>query len=147
MDIIWNEEELHLASTIQEMQEVLAECKRIFSTLEMKYRDEPRLLENMMSLYATRIRGIELSYAKPYFARIDFQREGDGSAQPYYIGKIGLSDRENNPLITDWRTPIASPSPLNHNLPLELQYAGDYSTRRGIGCRAEIFPIIRLKDV
>ncbi len=49
----------------------------------------------------------ELAYLEkePYFARIDLQ---DGlSSHSYYIGKFGITDNEV-PLVTDWRTKIAS---------------------------------------
>jgi DNA helicase-2/ATP-dependent DNA helicase PcrA len=49
----------------------------------------------------------ELSYLEkePYFARIDLKDAS--STQPYYIGKFGVMANEV-PLVTDWRTKIAS---------------------------------------
>ncbi|WP_243296580.1 RNA polymerase recycling motor HelD [Bacillus litorisediminis] len=47
--------------------------------------------------------------AKPYFARIDFLREGQKDKEIYYIGKTSLYKRENQePIIVDWRSPIAN---------------------------------------
>ncbi|MET3696441.1 DNA helicase-2/ATP-dependent DNA helicase PcrA [Bacillus oleivorans] len=47
--------------------------------------------------------------AKPYFARIDFLREGQKEKEIYYIGKTSLYKRENQePIIVDWRSPIAN---------------------------------------
>ncbi|SJZ84000.1 HelD family protein [Selenihalanaerobacter shriftii] len=46
---------------------------------------------------------------KPYFARIDFRRDGNQDSQKYYIGKISLYEVEKQfPLIIDWRSPLAS---------------------------------------
>lgn len=49
----------------------------------------------------------ELAYLEkePYFARIDLK--DDKSSHPYYIGKFGITDNEI-PIVTDWRTKIAS---------------------------------------
>jgi DNA helicase-2/ATP-dependent DNA helicase PcrA len=46
---------------------------------------------------------------KPYFARIDFRRDGNQDSQKFYIGKTSLYEVENEfPLIIDWRSPMAS---------------------------------------
>ncbi len=46
---------------------------------------------------------------KPYFARIDFQREGSSQLEKHYIGKTSLYQRENQEqIIVDWRSPIAN---------------------------------------
>ncbi len=46
---------------------------------------------------------------KPYFARIDFKEEGTKEFKRYYIGKLSLLTQEDRePLIIDWRSPIAS---------------------------------------
>lgn len=43
----------------------------------------------------------------PYFARIDFQTKDTNDASKYYIGRFAF-DYENELLIFDWRSPIAS---------------------------------------
>lgn len=43
----------------------------------------------------------------PYFARVDFQPDGDQVAAKHYIGRFSFS-HENELLICDWRSPIAS---------------------------------------
>lgn len=46
---------------------------------------------------------------KPYFARIDFQRDGAAETEQLYIGKTSLFHRETHePIIVDWRSPIAN---------------------------------------
>jgi DNA helicase-2/ATP-dependent DNA helicase PcrA len=45
----------------------------------------------------------------PYFARIDFHKEGDRDASIFYIGRFSFSDTSQMKiLIFDWRTPISS---------------------------------------
>lgn len=43
----------------------------------------------------------------PYFARIDFQTNGDAEVIKHYIGRFAFT-HENELLILDWRSPIAS---------------------------------------
>lgn len=45
---------------------------------------------------------------KPYFARIDFARDGEKDVEKLYIGKVGVMDEENNSITIDWRAPISS---------------------------------------
>ncbi|MFZ5944002.1 MAG: RNA polymerase recycling motor HelD [Bacillota bacterium] len=54
--------------------------------------------------YERLIKGIN----KPYFARIDFKAT-DFKKQRYYIGKFSLmDDKSKEPIVIDWRSPIAS---------------------------------------
>lgn len=45
---------------------------------------------------------------KPYFARIDFQEEGQDKVESAYIGLASFSDSPDNFLVYDWRAPISS---------------------------------------
>lgn len=46
----------------------------------------------------------------PYFGRLDFSEGEEGTRQPLYIGKIGVgkSEVDDQPLVIDWRAPVAS---------------------------------------
>ncbi|OPA77728.1 DNA helicase UvrD [Paenibacillus selenitireducens] len=49
----------------------------------------------------------------PYFGRLDFQTNQKSEATPLYIGKVGVNHgdldvEQENPLVIDWRAPIAS---------------------------------------
>ena len=56
----------------------------------------------------TQKEGLEAVMKKPYFARIHFQREGENE-EFLYIGKTSLFHRETNePIIVDWRSPVAN---------------------------------------
>lgn len=51
---------------------------------------------------------LEKVLEKPYFARIDFEREHE-KRELLYIGKTSLFNREtHDPIIIDWRSPIAN---------------------------------------
>ncbi len=45
----------------------------------------------------------------PYFARVDFQEDGFGVPELFYIGKFGLTDMESfEQVICDWRSDVAA---------------------------------------
>lgn len=56
-----------------------------------------------------KLKNVELSLKKPYFARVDFKERLSDKTDNIYIGKISLlKDEDNEVLITDWRAPIAN---------------------------------------
>ncbi len=87
----------------------------------------------------SKVRGLEKSIEKPYFARVDFKEEGKENIQKLYVGKTSLVDDESNELlIVDWRAPIATlyyegrlgtaqyeceDGGINGNISLKRQYA------------------------
>lgn len=50
----------------------------------------------------------ERARKKPYFGRIDFVDSEKGEDETYYIGKTLIADNPSEPIVIDWRTPIAS---------------------------------------
>lgn len=66
---------------------------------------DARFLDNLAKNYDGLIRARK----KPYFSRIDFQFKESSQTIKYYIGKAALTRTEDNePIIIDWRSPIAS---------------------------------------
>ncbi|AYF92306.1 RNA polymerase recycling motor HelD [Apilactobacillus bombintestini] len=45
---------------------------------------------------------------RPYFARLDFEEEGEDKPETIYIGLGSFTDRPDHYLIYDWRAPISS---------------------------------------
>lgn len=45
---------------------------------------------------------------KPYFGRIDFRDPKIPYAESYYVGRVGISRDGSEPVVIDWRAPIAS---------------------------------------
>ena len=43
------------------------------------------------------------------FGRIDFEPNQDGERDSYHIGRLAVSGRDQEPLVVDWRAPIAEP--------------------------------------
>lgn len=56
-----------------------------------------------------RIQALERMASSPYFARLDVRFEGEDEDESFYIGRATLWDERNNDiLVYDWRSPIAS---------------------------------------
>ncbi len=56
---------------------------------------------------AKRLNKLELGQRSLCFGRIDQDEEAGGSS--FHIGRIAVSDNDNEPLMVDWRAPIAEP--------------------------------------
>lgn len=64
---------------------------------------------NLLQRTQEEIRNLKKIYNKPYFARINFLRDGKEVEEILYFGKASLFDRETqDPIIVDWRSPIAN---------------------------------------
>ena len=74
-------------------------------------RQQQQLLrerETNMQQASRRLEILEKLVKKPYFARIDFEEEGEGKEEKIYIGLGSFTDGPDNFLIYDWRAPISS---------------------------------------
>ncbi len=88
--------------------------------LDMKSQVERNLKKNLMAL------------KKPYFGRIDYKEDEDGSSYSLYLGKNGIRRNITESVIVDWRAPIASvyydsdigrssyPTPMGDRIEIEL---------------------------
>ncbi|NNE97375.1 MAG: AAA family ATPase [Acidimicrobiales bacterium] len=56
---------------------------------------------------ANRLNGLELGQRSLCFGRID--QDEDSGAGSFHIGRIAIADADNEPLIVDWRAPVAEP--------------------------------------
>ncbi|USB34304.1 UvrD-helicase domain-containing protein [Paenibacillus sp. YPG26] len=52
-------------------------------------------------------RQLSQSGQEPYFGRLDFEEKG-GTRTPLYIGKVGVGGETAQPIVIDWRAPVAS---------------------------------------
>ncbi len=101
------EEELnHLSYTLNKYDEVIDDSKLKLNNLRNLYKnDYDAMLEEKFKLEGE-IKSIEKAKNSPYFARIDF--ESKTNKDVCYIGKLGVSDYDNNIITVDWRAPISS---------------------------------------
>src|SRR5271169_2297306 len=57
-----------------------------------------------------RLEQLELGRASLMFGRIDREATdgyGDGALERFYIGRLAVSDERQEPLVVDWRAPVA----------------------------------------
>lgn len=54
-----------------------------------------------------RLRKVNLLLAQAYFASVTLQFDGEEETETYYIGRASISENAIDPLVIDWRSPIA----------------------------------------
>ncbi len=104
----FEKEKEYLKNVITRFKKLIDEYGIKLDKLPSRYSDNPYLLEQFLIMYSNKIKLLEKTKGKPYFARIDFKIDGDDKATECYIGKVGVEDENNKQLTVDWRAPIAS---------------------------------------
>ncbi|EQB85939.1 hypothetical protein M918_16930 [Clostridium sp. BL8] len=65
--------------------------------------------KNINESLSQKLKNLDKSLSKPYFARVDFVEEGTQNKQDLYIGKVSLMrDSDQELIIIDWRAPVAT---------------------------------------
>ncbi len=101
-------EQAHIDHAYQRLDEARDEALRLKSMVEVgrggtnQARWEREVIHENI---ATRLRELELGERSLCFGRIDqFEDDGGGS---YHIGRVAVSSETQEPLIVDWRAPVA----------------------------------------
>ncbi len=95
---------------IVEYRKTLIDEYRSDEDKQMDFFDHNRFVQEE-SYKAIEKKLLELTelHGTPYFGKVVFKEEGQDEEEEIYIGKYGLVDEEKyEPLIIDWRAPIAS---------------------------------------
>lgn len=71
--------------------------------LALLHNTQSQLLESKRDLVRCR-----KARKKPYFGRIDFRDPKLLQEESYYVGRVGISENGSEPLVIDWRAPVAS---------------------------------------
>lgn len=85
---------------------------RVMAERERSYRHAHRRMTTLVRMKDS-----------PYFGRIDFAEDGDAKAEAIYLGITTVRDEDDQPLVYDWRAPIASlyyegtPGPVQYQTP------------------------------
>ena len=108
-------EENEFKAEEEKLKEILEKYKQVLQYYNLRleaipniYQKDPVMLENMLIMYNQKLQLMKKSIKKPYFARLDFVRDGEKTVENLYIGKVGVMDEENTPITIDWRAPISS---------------------------------------
>lgn len=73
---------------------------------DTKWGDDD-LVQDLTKMYQKRINVLTELDKKPYFGSFDFENT-NRYTKKYRIGKVNVSDKNNNQLVLDWRSPICS---------------------------------------
>ncbi len=103
----FKQEEKYLSKTISKIIDISAYTKKRIDSLPSFYKDNPFQLADLTYQMELKLKLLNNAKEKPYFARIDFEDESKKN-HICYIGKVGISDDDNNLVTIDWRAPIAS---------------------------------------
>ena len=90
-----------LADELHELMETYGTKDK--EALAMFHNPQSQLRENQRDLFRSR-----KARSKPYFGRIDFKDPKIPYAESYYVGRVGISKDGSEPVVIDWRAPIAS---------------------------------------
>ncbi len=97
---------------IERRQAGLSEqLKEMLETFDSRDKDAQALWNNTEALYQESNRELLRcikARKKPYFGRIDFTGAGLSEPESYYVGRVGISPSGVEPMVIDWRAPIAS---------------------------------------
>ena len=100
------EEEINkLSDTLEKFDEVIEDSKLKLKNLRKLYSNDYDAMMDEKERLEREINSIKKAKNTPYFARIDFEGKNKDIC---YIGKLGVSDYDNNIITVDWRAPISS---------------------------------------
>ncbi|MBQ2639873.1 MAG: hypothetical protein IJF92_03830 [Bacilli bacterium] len=85
-------EKRKLSKTVKEVKEVLSDTEEELDDLYGRNLYDVDTLRIMAKEKEVSIRNLKSSVKKPYFARIDFNQEGENKTQKIYIGKNGVKN-------------------------------------------------------
>ncbi|MEJ5253938.1 MAG: UvrD-helicase domain-containing protein [Acidimicrobiales bacterium] len=89
-----------------------------------------------------RLAQLDLGEASLCFGRIDFADDGDEGGGSYHIGRIAVADANQEPVIVDWRAPVAEPFyRATGRQPMGLRRRRHFATRgrQLLGIEDELF--------
>ena len=99
-------EKNHLKESILLLNQTIKDEIADVNTLKKKAKGNDDIWQTIYNK-EFRIKKLNDSLERPYFARIDFQNTNDPKKRQFYIGKRGLM-RNGTIIITDWRAPVSS---------------------------------------
>ena len=84
-----------LENTIKEYKEVMKSYNLRIQAIPKLYSNNLEMMENALKFYDEKLDLIKKNIGKPYFARIDFKRDGESKIEKIYIGKVGIMNEDN----------------------------------------------------
>lgn len=101
----------NLIRTQGRIRELSEELYDLMETYEIKDKEGLALWHNTQSQFRENQRDLlrcQKARKKPYFGRIDFKDPKQPREESYYVGRVGISEEGAEPVVIDWRAPVAS---------------------------------------
>ena len=104
----FQQEKETLHNVLEKYEDIMQFYNSRIDAIPKIYKDDTTMINNSIEMYSEKLRLMKRSIDKPYFARLDFSRDGEEKVEKLYIGKVGVMDEDNNNITIDWRAPISS---------------------------------------
>lgn len=118
----WNEEQHHFQETKaliaenlkwyqHESESLQEEIKSLYQMVrggDVELYDQLMTAQSMEENARNQVRKHKAALDRPYFGRIDYKNETEGTKEKIYIGKNGIRQEKTHVIIADWRAPISS---------------------------------------
>ena len=106
-DLTFKKEAKKLKSVLEKLEEENDYLNETLVSNANIYSKEDYTRAHLIYMGEKRLKEIEKTKSKPYFARLDFREKEN--TEELYIGKLSIIDKDtHNPIVIDWRTPIAN---------------------------------------
>ena len=99
-----------------EAMETLAAIETLNSVIDAYNQRRDFAMERMQRVLAL--------LRQPYFAMVRLQMRPGRPARDVYIGAVGLTDKNRNPIVVDWRSPVAETYYKQENGPTSFSVDG-----------------------
>jgi len=106
------EEQRFLDRALDALDQMRAEARSLRdSALVANMRGAGDLVERdvVMVTALNRIEQLAIGDQPLFFGRIDYAPGERGDSPTYHVGRLAVSDEDLNPLVVDWRAPVAEP--------------------------------------
>jgi DNA helicase IV len=106
------QEQAFLDRALLALEQMRAEARSLRdSALVATMRGAGDLVERdvVMGTALHRIEQLTIGDQPLFFGRIDYNPHGDAAGVHYHVGRLAVSDDQLNPLVIDWRAPVAEP--------------------------------------
>lgn len=101
----------NLIRTEERVTDLSGELHELMETYGTKDKEALAMFHNTQSQLRESRRDLvrcRKARKKPYFGRIDFRDPHQPADESFYVGRVGISENTSNPVVIDWRAPLAS---------------------------------------
>ncbi len=101
----------NLLKAEEELSGLSGQLHDLMESYGPKDKEALSMIHNTQVMYSQSQRALlrcRKARQKPYFGRIDFKDDGRDQEESYYVGRVGIAKSLSEPVVIDWRAPVAS---------------------------------------